>query len=147
VFRVALGHGAVDGHADHALQHLGHRAVRQLAHVLGDDGVDDFIGVLFDLLRRLQRCALAGHNHRDRFGGCGVGFGASVVWATAAPLSIIVIWARPIAMAVFLRCFIYVLQSCTEFSWLIGHLLLALLVCAVIRASVRAILRDCASGR
>jgi hypothetical protein len=60
VLRVALGHGAVDGHADHALQHFGHRTVGQLADVFGDDRIDDLVGILLELLRRLQRGALAG---------------------------------------------------------------------------------------
>ena len=59
VLRVALGHGAVHGDADDALQHLGDRAVGQLADVVGDDGIDDLVGVLLDLLGRAQRGALA----------------------------------------------------------------------------------------
>ena len=62
MLRVALAHGTVNGHANDALQYFGDGTVGQLADVVSDDGVDDFVGVLFDFLGRLQRGALTGHD-------------------------------------------------------------------------------------
>ncbi len=115
VLRVALGHGAVDGHAHDALQHFRHRAVRQLADIVGDDGINDFIGILFDLLRRLQRCALAGHHHRCT----GIGRGGLCER-----------YARHgchLGEAQCDRCFLKLFHLSSpelyEFLWLFGHLL------------------------
>ena len=69
-------HVAVDGDAGDTLQHLGDRTVRQFADVFGDDRIDDFVGILLEFLRRLQRGALAAdHDNGGAGGGVGRGGG------------------------------------------------------------------------
>ncbi len=50
----------VDRHAGNALQHFGDGGIRQLARLVGDDRVDDGVGLIFAQRRRFQRLAPGG---------------------------------------------------------------------------------------
>jgi hypothetical protein len=50
----------VDRHAGDALKRLGEVGIRELAHFLGGDGVDDALGVPLDVHRLSQRGANSG---------------------------------------------------------------------------------------
>jgi hypothetical protein len=93
--RVVL-HAAVHRDADHAAEDFGDRTVRQLADVLGDDRIDDFVGILLEFLGRLQRGALAGDDD-DGFLGCA----SALVCAQAACEYRTTACATAAAMAVF----------------------------------------------
>jgi hypothetical protein len=63
---LALAAAAVDDHARHALQRVGHVLVGEFTDIFGRHDVDDGVGLAFLVEALLDRIAVAGHHHLFR---------------------------------------------------------------------------------